>query len=125
MNASRSIVAALALGILAVSTSAGADGEKGKIKICRLNVPGNAANMVYVPADGNYSGACHADTDCRQITVGVTAGANLPAKEGACVTLDAVLLKSDGHSVNAGESLLPQWNTGSLVSHTTVVQTFK
>ena len=111
-----------ALVFFAFSASA-ADGAHGKIKICRIALPGGGTSAVYVPADGTYSAECNGD-NCRKFIIGVTAAATLKAGASSCVTLDAVLTQDDGQPVVAGTPLVAEWNTGSLASHISVVQTF-
>lgn len=116
------IVAALAC---CVATTAIAEGAHGKIKICRAALPGASTAAVYVPADGTYSPACDSEQECRKFVVGVTAGAMIPAGVGTCASLSAVVLQDDGQPITVGQSLVANWATGSMVSHTKVIEAFK
>lgn len=120
MKISRSLTVALVFCASAVA----ADGTHGKIKICRVAVPGAATGAVYLPADGTYTAACDGADGCRKFVIGVTAASTLKAGAGACATLDAVLTQSDGQAITAGQTLIAQWDTGSLAAHVTVVEGF-
>ena len=128
MSANKSIplvVALVSLSFVAVAFADGG-GQRGKIRICRISIPGESHDPVYVPADGTYSGGCDSTGEhCRNITVGVTEAGHLKGGAGACLTLDAVLKQGDGSPVNAGQTLIPQWDTGTLESKVSVVKSFK
>ncbi len=115
-------VAVLALSMTQV---ANADGAHGKIKICRIALPGGDTSAVFLPSDGTYKAACEGDGNCRGFEIGVTAPGTLKAGASSCATLDAILLKDDGQPVTAGTALVAEWNTGNLESHINVVSTFK
>ncbi|MDB5988324.1 MAG: hypothetical protein JWR16_3377 [Nevskia sp.] len=100
-------------------------GAHGKIKICRIAAPGADTSAVYLPADGTYTDVCHDGDNCRKFVIGVTAASTLKSGAGSCATLNAVLLQDDGQPLTAGRTLIANWNTGSLIAHITVAETFQ
>lgn len=115
----------VAIAALVMCTASAAQAG-GRIKVCRIpGLAGVARESEYIPADGTYGGACDANGDhCRNIVVAVTASATLKAGK-SCVELDAVLVQEDGQPLLAGQKLIPNWDTGSFESVTTVIKSFK
>ena len=118
------LIAGCAAVLLSVAFTASAQ-EKGKIKICRLALPGSDRGAVFIPADGTYGGDCDSSgLNCRAITVAITASTTLKAG-ASCVEAPAVLQQSDGKPVNAGQKLIANWDTGSLEATISVSKGFK
>jgi hypothetical protein len=126
MNRNINLAAGVAVVALSLGMSFAAQAEAtGKIKICRLSIPGADKSAQYIPADGTWGGACDSNgANCRSIVVAAIAGANLKAGQ-SCVELAAKLVQEDGQPLNAGQSLIPSWDTGSFESNTTVTKSFK
>ena len=83
----------------------------GKLKICRH--PGVTGLMdgkkVQIPAD-TYTGTCDKYGDhCRDIQI-LGEAATIGPSKGACVTVSAKLIHSDGMPIKKGEKLAEQWS---------------
>jgi hypothetical protein len=123
MNVNFSLAGCAAIAAVGIF-AAGAAAADGRIKICRIALPGADKETQYIPADGTYGGACDANGDnCRKIVVAVTAGTHLKAGQ-SCVELNAVLVQSDGQPLVAGQKLIPNWDTGTFESNTVVTKSF-
>jgi len=122
MNWNNSLAGCAAIAALAIFATSAAQAD-GKIRICRIAAPGEDRGAQYIPADGTYGGSCDANGEnCRKIVVSVTAGAMLKAGK-SCVDLIAVVTQGDGQPVLAGQKLIPNWDTGTFESVTTVTKT--